>query len=77
MYETLFICLIAALIGLEVERAKPKPVPLGGGDTLMIRVSGYAFCPLYCDVNHNHIGHYKGYNCEEIKCYHRTVEKIN
>ena len=66
---------MAVLISLEAERAKPKPVPLGGGDTLMIRVSGYAFCPLYCDANHNHIGHYKKYNCEELKCEHITINE--
>ena len=75
MYETLFILLIAALISLEVERAKPKPVPLGGGDTLMVRITGYGFCPLYCETNHNHIGHYKNYNCEEQQCEHMTISE--
>jgi len=75
VYETLFIILMAALIGLETNRLEPKPVPLGGGDTLMIRVSGYSFCPLYCDANHNHIGHYTNYNCEEIKCDHITINE--
>ena len=77
MYETLFILLIAALISLGVERAKPKPVSLGEGDTLMVRVAGYSFCPIYCGADHNHIGHYKSYNCKEIKCYHKTIKKIN
>ena len=75
MYETLFILLIAVLISLESERAKPKPVPLGGGDTLMVRITGYGFCPPHCDVNHNHIGHYKNYNCEELQCEHITINE--
>ena len=75
MYETLFILLMAVLISLEVERAKPKPVPLGGGDTLMVRITGYGFCPLYCEAHHNHIGHYKNYNCEEQQCEHITISE--
>ena len=75
MYETIFICLIAALLCLEAERAKPKPIPLGAGDTLMVRIVGYGFCPPYCDVDHNHIGHYKNYDCEELKCEHITISE--
>ena len=75
MYETIFICLMAALIGLESDRLKPKPIPLGAGDTLMVRIAGYGFCPPYCEIDHNHIGHYKNYNCEERKCEHITISE--
>jgi len=54
---------------------KPKPIPLGVGDTLMVRIAGYGFCPPYCEIDHNHIGHYKNYNCEEQKCEHITISE--
>ena len=66
--------IVAALIGWEVEREKPKPYPLGNGDTLMVRITGYGFCPKHCKINHNHIGHMKNYNCEETLCEHITYE---
>ena len=76
MYETIFICLIAALICLEAERFEPKPVSLGNtGDTLMVRIAGYGFCPPHCEIDHNHIGHYKNYNCEELQCEHITISE--
>jgi hypothetical protein len=67
---------MAALICLESERFEPKPIPiLGTGDTLMVRIVGYEFCPPYCEADHNHIGHYKNYNCEELKCEHITISE--
>ena len=69
------LILIASLIGLESERAKPRPYPLGLGDTLMIRIQGYEFCPKYCDINHFHTGHFKNYDCEEIICEHITINE--
>jgi len=74
VYETIFICLVAALLCLEAKRFEPKPVPLGAGDTLMVRIVGYEFCPKYCDVDHFHIGHKKNYNCEEEICEHIIYE---
>ena len=75
MYETIFICLVAALVCLEAERFEPNPVSLGEGDTLMVRIVGYGFCPPYCEIDHNHIGHYKNYNCEELQCEHITISE--
>ena len=72
--ETIFLILIACYIGLETEKMKPKPYPLGGGDTLMVRTMGYEFCPPYCDVDHFHIGHKKDYNCETPICNHIIYE---
>ena len=66
---------MAALIGLEADRMKPKPIPLGEGDTLMVRIAGYGFCPPLCEIDHNHIGHYKNYNCEELQCEHITISE--
>ena len=75
MYETILILLVAALTSFEADRMKPKPIPLGIGDTLMVRTAGYGFCPLHCEVDHNHIGHYKNYNCEELQCEHITINE--
>jgi len=75
VYETIFICLMAAFLSFETERLKPKPVPFGAGDTLMVRIAGYEFCPPYCEIDHNHIGHYKNYNCEELQCEHITISE--
>ena len=66
---------MAALLCLETERAKPKPISLGAGDTLMVRVVGYGFCPQHCGIDHNHIGHYTNYNCEELQCNHITINE--
>ena len=67
---------MASFLSFETERMKPKPVPLGNtGDTLMVRIVGYGFCPSHCDVDHNHIGHYKDYNCEEQQCEHITINE--
>ena len=62
-------------MGWEAESFKPKPYPLGNGDTLMVRMAGYGFCPKKCDINHFHIGHKKNYNCETITCNHIIYEK--
>ena len=66
---------MAALLCLESRRFEPKPIPIGTGDTLMVRTAGYGFCPSYCEIDHNHIGHYKNYNCEEQKCEHITISE--
>jgi hypothetical protein len=73
LITTLYLILIASLIGYESDRSKPKPYPLGFGDTLMVRIQGYGFCPKNCDTNHFHTGHFKNYNCEEIICNHITI----
>ena len=71
--STLLLVLIASLIGYESDRAKPKPYPLGFGDTLMVRVQGYEFCPKNCDTDHFHTGHFTNYDCEEGVCTHITI----
>tara|TARA_Y100000310_G_C20170102_1_gene573253 strand:+ start:114 stop:353 length:240 start_codon:yes stop_codon:yes gene_type:complete len=70
---TLCFTLIIGLIGYESDREKPKPYPLGSGDTLMVRIIGYEFCPQYCDIDHFHTGHFKNYDCEDIPCEHITI----
>tara|TARA_R100001594_G_scaffold65404_3_gene99597 strand:- start:659 stop:877 length:219 start_codon:yes stop_codon:yes gene_type:complete len=66
--------LMAGIIAWETDRAKPQPHALGNGDTLMVRVSGYDFCPKYCEVDHFHFGHKNNYNCEEDICEHIIYE---
>ena len=73
LIETLCLILIASLIGYESDREKPKPYPLGFGDTLMVRIQGYEFCPKNCGVDHFHTGHFKNYDCEETICTHITI----
>ena len=72
--ETICLILITGFLAWEVEREKPVPYPLGNGDTLMVRVVGYEFCPTYCEVDHFHLGHKKNYNCEEDLCTHIIYE---
>ena len=72
--ETIILILLACYIGWETEAMKPKPYPLGGGDTLMVRTMGYEFCPPYCDVDHFHVGHKRDYNCETDICEHIIYE---
>ena len=72
---TIIMILMACIIGLESEREKPKPYPAGNGDTLMIRVAGYEFCPPYCEIDHFHVGHFQNYNCEEDMCNHITINE--
>ena len=71
--STILLVLTMSLIGLESERMKPKPYPLGSGDTLMVRTAGYGFCPMNCDTDHFHFGHFKNYDCEEDMCNHITI----
>ena len=71
--ETILLILLAAFVAWEVDMEKPKPFPLGNGDTLMVRVVGYQFCPQNCDVDHFHTGHFNNYNCEEDMCNHITI----
>jgi|TARA_Y100000310_G_scaffold219257_1_gene220662 hypothetical protein len=59
----------------ETDKFKPKPYSLGNGDTLMVRIRGYGFCPPNCDVDHFHVGHKKGYDCEDISCNHIIYEE--
>ena len=72
--ETIILILLAFYAGWETEEMKPKPYSLGGGDTLMVRTMGYEFCPPYCDIDHFHVGHKKGYNCETQICEHIIYE---
>ena len=71
--STMFLILTLSLIGFESERMKPKPYPLGFGDTLMVRTAGYGFCPKDCEIDHHHFGHLENYNCEEDMCNHITI----
>ena len=74
LQEVILIALLAAYMALETERFKPKPYPLGNGDTLMVRTRGYGFCPGNCDVDHFHVGHKKRYDCEDTACNHIIYE---
>ncbi len=74
MIETVVLILFACYFGWEVERLKPKPYPLGNGDTLMVRIMGYEFCPEHCEVDHFHVGHKEDYNCETLICEHIIYE---
>ena len=71
--STILLILIMSLVGFESDRMKPKPYPLGSGDTLMVRIAGYGFCPNDCDINHFHTGHFTNYDCEEDMCNHITI----
>tara|TARA_Y100001963_G_C6501080_1_gene317885 strand:+ start:255 stop:491 length:237 start_codon:yes stop_codon:yes gene_type:complete len=75
LITTLILLLSAGFLAWENDRLKPKPYPLGSGDTLMVRTIGYDFCPSYCKVNHFHVGHFKNYDCEETNCEHITINE--
>ena len=70
MLEKVCIVLILLLMKWGTGRLKPVPIPIGNGDTLMVRVVGYGFCPKYCNIDHSHFGHKKGYKCGEDTCGH-------
>ena len=72
---TLCLILMAGLIGYESNKMKPKPYPLGLGDTLMVRTIGYEFCPKYCGIDHFHTGHFNNFNCEDVQCEHITINE--
>tara|TARA_Y100000310_G_scaffold83039_1_gene79714 strand:- start:774 stop:1013 length:240 start_codon:yes stop_codon:yes gene_type:complete len=72
--DAICLALIAAFMAWEAERYKPKPYPVGNGDTLMVRIAGYGFCPKNCNINHFHIGHKENYNCETKICGHIVYE---
>jgi hypothetical protein len=73
--ETILLILVAFYLGWEIDRENPKAYPLGNGDTLMVRIVGYEFCPQYCDINHFHTGHFEDYNCEDVPCEHITIDE--
>ena len=59
---------------IRIRQGEAKALPAGfWGDTLMVRIQGYEFCPKNCDVDHFHTGHFKNYNCEEDICTHITI----
>jgi len=72
--QTILMVLLASFLAWEVDMEKPKPYPLANGDTLMVRVIGYDFCPEYCDIDHFHVGHKKNYTCEVDSCHHMVYE---
>ena len=72
--ETILLILLTTFLSWEVDREKPKPYPLGNGDTLMVRIVGYEFCPTHCETDHFHTGHKKGYDCESLTCSHIIYE---
>ena len=72
--QTILLILLTGFLAWEVDRSEPKAYPLGNtGDTLMVRIVGYGFCPQDCDVDHFHIGHFEGYECEFNPCVHITI----
>jgi len=72
--ETILLILLAGFLAWEVDMENPKAYPLGdAGDTLMVRIIGYEFCPLECDIDHFHTGHFEGYDCEFSPCVHITI----
>ena len=75
MLDILILIFLTGFLAWEIDMSKPKPYPLGNGDTLMIRITGYEFCPPHCDIDHFHIGHFDKYNCEDVPCEHITINE--
>tara|TARA_R100001530_G_scaffold90850_1_gene63121 strand:- start:731 stop:973 length:243 start_codon:yes stop_codon:yes gene_type:complete len=74
LIDTILLILLAGFLAWEIDMDKPEPYPIvGTGDTLMVRITGYSFCPKHCDVNHHHFGHFTDYDCEEDICAHITI----
>ena len=74
MSTTILLILMACIVGIESDKENPKPYPIGTtGDTLMVRIIGYSFCPRYCTIDHHHTGHFNNYDCEEEVCNHLTI----
>ena len=73
--ETICLILIVTFLSWELDKEKPIAYPLGNGDTLMVRIHGYGFCPTHCDVDHFHTGHLEYYNCEGDPCNHITINE--
>ena len=72
--QTILLILLTGFLAWEVDRSEPKAYPLGNtGDTLMVRIVGYGFCPMNCDADHFHTGHFEGYECEFNPCIHITI----
>tara|TARA_R100001530_G_C4240279_1_gene135081 strand:+ start:407 stop:643 length:237 start_codon:yes stop_codon:yes gene_type:complete len=75
LQEIICLTFVFAIMAWEADRFKPRPYSLGNGDTLMVRIAGYEFCPKYCAIDHFHVGHKKNYNCEVNICNHIIYEK--
>ena len=74
-WSYLLLILVFGISAWENHRFTPFPICLGNGDTLMVRIAGYGFCPPHCDADHHHFGHFKNYNCEEDMCNHITINE--
>ena len=72
--HVLIMLLLTSFVAREADKYEPKPYSLGNGDTLMVRVKGYGFCPQHCDIDHLHIGHKENFNCKEDSCIHIVYE---
>ena len=73
-WDLVIVLLMSSFIAWEIYRETPKPYPLGNGDTLMVRITGYEFCPQYCKIDHFHTGHKKKYDCGVDTCTHIIYE---
>ena len=74
--QTILLIILAGFLAWETDMTNPKPYPLGSeGDTLMVRIIGYEFCPQNCDIDHFHTGHFEEYDCEQISCNHITINE--
>ena len=74
--QTILLILLAGFLAWETDMANPKAYPLGDtGDTLMVRIIGYEFCPQNCAIDHFHTGHFDGYDCEFKPCIHITINE--
>ena len=71
---TICLCIVASFLAYEHHLLEGKSYSLGNGDTLIVRSIGYDFCPIYCKIDHFHIGHKKGYDCEDDSCNHIVYE---
>ena len=68
------LCVVAGLLSYEYHLMEGKGYSLGNGDTLIVRSIGYDFCPIYCKIDHFHIGHKQEYDCEDDNCNHIVYE---
>ena len=75
IWEKLIIINLVMFMEYEEKKLKPIPYAIGIGDTLMVRVIGYGFCPSNCNIDHFHFGHYEDYDCKTEYCMHRTIIK--
>ena len=75
MFSTIGLIIIACGLGIFMEDQKPQNLLLELKNGQIVKTSIFKntkyYCPIYCESQHSHLGHFSNQNCEMAEsCYH-------